>query len=125
MRLSTVKPFNLTVLRNKIIVKYFTTLEDFEQNLLSSNTTLFLVFFANWCSPCQKINTILREIDIDYKEKIQIINIDTEQHPEITKKYSIKGFPTFIIIREGKVIGRKVGGDISKIKLTAFIDSNL
>ncbi len=103
----------------------FATNEDFEQAILSTNLPIVLIFYADWCKPSKKINAILREIDIDYKSKVKIVKIDTEKYPDIADQYLVRGIPAFLILKEGKVVATKIGGEVSKVKVAAFLDSNL
>ncbi len=77
---------------------------NFEENTKSG---LKLVeFFATWCGFCQKQRPVLEELS---KNNIWIGTVDADKNPEITNKYGIKGFPTFVLFRDGKVISTLPG----------------
>lgn len=77
---------------------------NFEENTKSG---LKLVeFFATWCGFCQKQRPVLEELS---KNNIWIGTVDADKNPEITNKYGIKGFPTFVLFRDGKIISTLPG----------------
>lgn len=63
-------------------------------------------FFATWCGFCQKQRPVLEELS---KNNIWIGTVDADKNPEITNKYGVKGFPTFVLFRDGKVISTLPG----------------
>lgn len=78
--------------------------KNFEENTKSG---LKLVeFFAKWCGYCQKQKPILEGLS---KNNIWIGTVNVDENPEITKKYNISGFPTFVLFKDGNVISTLPG----------------
>lgn len=57
-----------------------------------------LVFSAPWCSGCKVLKKNLEENNIEYKE----INVDEDKNSELVSKWSIKGLPTTLVVRNGE-----------------------
>ena len=51
------------------------------------------------------------------------MNVDDSSN--IPAKYEIRGIPTLVLYKDGKVIASKTGGDLSKSQLATFLDSNI
>lgn len=67
-----------------------------------------LDFWADWCGPCKMMNPIVEEIEKEHQEIIfEKINVDENQ--EIAQKYGVMSIPTFVIEKDGKEVGRKIG----------------
>ena len=66
-------------------------------------------FWAPWCTPCQEMNPIFKKVSEEMKEKVNFLKIDVDNHEELSGKYKIKSIPTILILKEGKVVDKRVG----------------
>ena len=63
-----------------------------------------VLFSATWCGYCQKQKAVLNELkDIWFGE------VDADKSPEITEKFGIMSFPTFVLFNQGKGIAKFSG----------------
>jgi thioredoxin 1 len=98
--------------------------ESFEEDVLKSEFPVLVDYWAEWCGPCRAIAPILEEIAKEYRTRIKIAKLNIDENPLTPPKYGIRGIPTLMIFKEGKVEATRVGA-LSKSQLTAFIDSNI
>jgi thioredoxin 1 len=96
----------------------------FEDDVLNSKLPVLVDFWADWCPPCQVIEPFLEDAADAYDGKLNIVKIDSEENPDMTAKYGIRGIPTLAIFKDGKLITTKAGA-IDKKELSAFIKANL
>jgi thioredoxin 1 len=66
-------------------------------------------FWAPWCGPCRMVGPILDELSVsmDGKAKICKVNVDNDQ--ELAVRYGVRGIPTVVLFKDGKVVGQAVG----------------
>ena len=96
----------------------------FEQDVINSNKTVLVDFWAEWCGPCKSIGPILDEIANEYDGKIVIAKMNVDENAQTPPKYGIRGIPSLLIFKDGSVVDTKMGA-LSKAELSAFIDSNI
>jgi thioredoxin 1 len=79
------------------------------QAILASATPVLIDCFATWCSPCQMVPPILKEVKDKMGEQIRIIKIDIDRNQQLAAQWQISSVPTLLLFREGKLIWRQSG----------------
>lgn len=82
---------------------------NFEKEVLQSNTPVFVDFWATWCGPCRMMAPVVEELAQSMGEAVKVCKIDIDQNPELAEKYGVMSIPTFIVIKNGSEIARTVG----------------
>lgn len=83
---------------------------EFDKKIEEKDKVFMVDFFATWCGPCQMMTPIIEEIEKDFEgKKVEFIKIDIDAAPDISAKYSVMSVPTFIILKDGKIIEQLVG----------------
>ena len=96
----------------------------FVQDISSQEKTVIVDFWAEWCGPCKQIGPILEEISNEKKDTLKVLKLNIDENPDTPQKYGVRGIPTLMLFREGKLIDTKVGS-LPKSILLDWIDSNL
>lgn len=68
-----------------------------------------LDFWAPWCGPCKIMNPIIDELEKELGEKVKIDKINVDENQELATKYGVMSIPTYIILKDDKEVGRKIG----------------
>jgi len=108
-------------LSDKIV---YVTDDSFEGEVLNSEGTVLVDYWADWCGPCKMIAPILDEIAEEYAGRLKVAKLNIDENPNTPPRYGIRGIPTLMLFKNGNVEATKVGA-VSKSQLAAFIDSNL
>ncbi|EHJ56947.1 hypothetical protein HMPREF9318_01700 [Streptococcus urinalis FB127-CNA-2] len=91
-------------------------------SLIEENGKKVLFFTADWCPDCQYIYLALPEIEEQYKD-LTFIRVDRDDYMAIAQKWDIFGIPSFVVIEDGKELGRFVSKlRKTKSEITAFLD---
>ena len=95
--------------------------DSFDQEVLSANGPVLVDYWAEWCGPCKMIGPIIEEIAEEYGDKLKVTKLDIDNNNKTPMQYRIRGIPTLMIFRDGKVQATKVGA-LTKGQLRAFVD---
>lgn len=55
-------------------------------------------FYASWCNPCKMIAPILEELGKEYKGKVDIYKINTEDEQELAGVFGIQSIPSLLFV---------------------------
>ena len=95
-----------------------------ESDVLQSEVTALVDFWAAWCGPCKMIAPLVDEISEEYAGKIKVCKMDVDSNPETSVKFNVRGIPTLLIFKNGNIEATKVGA-LSKAQLVEFVEGCL
>lgn len=76
----------------------------FNQAVVEDPTPILIDFWAPWCGPCRMMNPILAEASESLAGKVRVAKVNVDEEPRIADAFGIRGIPTLVLIKEGKVI---------------------
>jgi thioredoxin 1 len=94
----------------------------FEADVINSSTPVVVDFWAEWCGPCKMIGPSLEEIAKELGPKAKIVKINIDENPGSPSKYGVRGIPTLMVFKDGKLAATKVGA-APKNQLQSWIES--
>lgn len=81
----------------------------FADEVLNSDKTIMVDFWAEWCGPCRAVSPILDQIAAEHAEKIQIVKLNVDDNPQTAMKYQITSIPAMKVFRGGEVVKTVIG----------------
>lgn len=81
----------------------------FEELIQTHEKPVLVDFWAEWCPPCKMLAPELEKLAKEWKEKVTIIKINTDEKQALANRYQISGIPTLILFKDGKEIKRTSG----------------
>ena len=84
------------------------TSANFEEEVLNSDKTVLIDFYADWCGPCKMLSPIIENV-ANENEDIKVVKIDVDNAQDLAIKYQIYSIPTIVVIKNGEETNRNVG----------------
>ncbi len=94
--------------------------DNFEAEVLNSETPVFVDFWAPWCGPCQQMGPLVEELAAELGDKVKVGKLNVDENQVTAGKYSVLSIPTFLLFKGGEVVDTVVGG-VPKAKLSEMI----
>ncbi|MCK9539661.1 thioredoxin TrxA [Dokdonella sp.] len=95
--------------------------EQFEAEVLQSEGPVLVDFWAEWCGPCKAIAPMIDDLAATYQGRLKVAKINIDHNQKTPRNYNIRGIPTLMIFKGGKVEATQIGA-VSKSQLAQMID---
>lgn len=84
------------------------TKNNFQSEVIESEKTVLLDFWAPWCGPCRILSPVVDQVSNEVADiKVGKVNIDEEQ--ELAQAFGVMSIPTLAVLKGGKVVNKAVG----------------
>jgi thioredoxin 1 len=80
-----------------------------DQDVLKSDVPVLVDFWAPWCGPCKAMGPTVDALASEYAGKLKVGKLNTDDNPATGMRYQVRGIPTFLLFKDGKVIDQRVG----------------
>ena len=84
------------------------TSENFEEEVLKSDKTVLIDFYADWCGPCKMLSPIIEAV-ANENEDIKVVKINVDNAQDLAIEYQVMSIPTIVVIKDGQEVNRTVG----------------
>ena len=85
------------------------TSENYESEVLKSEKTVLIDFYADWCGPCKMMSPVIDEIAEEMKETVKVGKINVDENQDLAMEYGVMSIPTIVVIKNGEVQKTFVG----------------
>ena len=83
--------------------------ENFENEVLKSDKTTIVDFYADWCGPCKMMSPVIDKIAEEKSETIKVGKVNVDDNQNLAIKYNIMSIPTILIFKNGSVVKLFIG----------------
>ena len=83
--------------------------QNFEAEVLQSDTPVVVDFWAEWCAPCRQIAPIIDKLAEDYSGQVKVFKMNVDESPQTPGKYGVRAIPTVLAFKGGQVVQQVQG----------------
>lgn len=84
------------------------TLENFEAEVVQSEKTVLVDFWASWCGPCRMLSPIVDEI-AEERTDVKVAKVNVDEQEELAMRFGIMSIPTLIVFKNGEITKKSMG----------------
>lgn len=88
--------------------------ESFETNVVGTDSSVIVDFWAPWCGPCKMVGPVLEKLAADHDGKIKVAKVNVDENQELAARYGVMSIPTVILFEAGAVKQQLVGARSQK-----------
>jgi thioredoxin 1 len=82
---------------------------NFQKEALETNKLVVVDLWAEWCGPCKMMGPVVDELATEYDGKVVVGKLDVDANSEVPTQYQVRGIPTFLFLKDGKLVDKAVG----------------
>jgi thioredoxin 1 len=98
--------------------------QNFQAEVLESQTPVLVDFWAEWCTPCKIVSPIVEELAGEYSGKLKVGMLNVDENGHTAQSYGVMSIPSLLIFKNGQVVKTMIGAQ-SKDSFKREIDAAL
>ncbi len=83
--------------------------QNFEDEVIKSNTPALVDFWAPWCAPCRIVSPIIEELAKEYEGKLKVGKVNVDENPNSASRFGIMSIPSIVFFKKGEVVKTMIG----------------
>lgn len=81
---------------------------DFETEVLKSDKTVLVDFWAVWCGPCRMLSPVVDQV-AEENPNIKVCKVNVDEEQQLAIKYGVMSIPTLLVFKGGELVNQSVG----------------
>jgi thioredoxin 1 len=98
--------------------------DEFDSVITESDLPVVVDFWAEWCGPCKQMAPHLDAVSEEMSDSVKIAKINVDDNPMAASKYGVRGLPTLVMFKNGKVAATQLGA-MSKQRISEWIKESV
>jgi thioredoxin 1 len=83
--------------------------ENYQREVLRSDTPVLLDVWSDGCGPCKLLEPVVMDLSRHYQGRLKVAELNLAEAPKTARKLGVTGTPTVLYFKKGRVVERVVG----------------
>src|SRR5262245_38280838 len=80
----------------------------FDEEVIQSDQSVIVDFWAEWCGPCHAVSPVLDRI-ADEHEDVKLVKVNIDEEQGLAQRYGVASIPTMILFKSGEPAAAAIG----------------
>ena len=85
------------------------TSDNYEEEVMKSEKTVLIDFYADWCGPCKMMSPIIDQIAEEKADSLKVGKVNVDENQDLAMKYNVMSIPTVLIFKNGNISKSFIG----------------
>lgn len=94
------------------------------QELINSDSLVFIDFYAPWCAPCRRMMPMIDSLMVEYHDRVKVVKINIDASKKLIKKLQFTGVPYLVLYQKNQELFTHQGS-IMKQEIQRIFDANI
>jgi thioredoxin len=78
--------------------------KNFKEEVVESEKTVLVDFWAPWCGPCKMMGPVMEEVSQEIGDEFKVGKLNVDESPKTAQEYGVMSIPSLLFFRDGKVV---------------------
>lgn len=98
--------------------------QNFTSEVIKSDLTVLVDFWAVWCGPCRMLAPVVEELSREYTGRLKFYRLDVDANPNTAGRFAIRSIPSLLFFKNGRLVNQIIGV-CTKSKIISVVDEVL
>lgn len=95
------------------------TKDNFDKEVVESDKTVLIDFWASWCMPCKMLSPVVDEV-AEENPQIKVCKVNVDKEGELAGAFNVSSIPMLVVIKDKQVVDTSIGV-VPKAKILQMI----
>ncbi len=84
------------------------TRNNFKTEVMQSDKTVLIDFWAEWCGPCRMMSLVIDEV-AETLSDVKVCKVNVDEASDLASMFGIESIPTLVVIKNGQTVNKSIG----------------
>ena len=84
------------------------TRNNFKTEVMQSDKTVLIDFWAEWCGPCRMMSSVIDEV-AETLSDVKVCKVNVDEASDLASMFGIESIPTLVVIKNGQTVNKSIG----------------
>lgn len=84
------------------------TRNNFKTEVMQSDKTVLIDFWAEWCGPCRRMSPVIDEV-AETLSDVKVCKVNVDEASDLASMFGIESIPTLVVIKNGQTVNKSIG----------------